>query len=84
LKRKGLTLAHHGSSSWKNAGQELKQGRNMEAGADAEAMEECSFWPGPCGFPSLLSYRNQDDQPRGITTNNGLTLHHQSLINKTP
>jgi hypothetical protein len=28
---------HH----WRKLGQELTQGRNLEAGADAEAMEEC-------------------------------------------
>jgi hypothetical protein len=30
-------VVHHGRKS----GQELKQGRNLEAGADAEAMEGC-------------------------------------------
>lgn len=28
---------------WRNLGQELKQGRNQEAGTDAEAMEGCFF-----------------------------------------
>ena len=54
-------------------GQELKQGRNPEAGADAEAMEEvlftgllimaCSTW---------VSSRTQDLQPRNGTTYNEL------------
>jgi hypothetical protein len=30
-------IVHH----WRKLGQELKQGRNLEAGADSEAMEEC-------------------------------------------
>jgi hypothetical protein len=43
LGRKGfihLMLPHH-SSSPKKVRQELKLGWNLEAGADAEAMEEC-------------------------------------------
>ena len=31
---------HHGRKS----GQELKQGRHLEAGADAEAMEGAAYW----------------------------------------
>ena len=34
-----FTSVHHQMQSW----QELKQGRNLEAGADAEAMEEYCF-----------------------------------------
>ena len=34
-------LAPHCYSSSKEVRQELKQGRDLEAGADAEAMEEC-------------------------------------------
>ena len=30
-------IVHH----WRKSGQELKQGWNLEAGADAETMEEC-------------------------------------------
>ncbi|KAL6032532.1 hypothetical protein STEG23_023306, partial [Scotinomys teguina] len=40
------------------------QGRNLEAGTDAEAMEECC-WLAPGGLLSLISYRNQSHQPRG-------------------
>jgi hypothetical protein len=42
LGRKGfiwLTLLQHHCSSSRKSGQELKQGRNLEAGADAEVME---------------------------------------------
>ena len=40
LEREGLTwfLFPHHCYYWRKAGQELKQGRNLEAGADAEAM----------------------------------------------
>jgi len=49
-----LTLPHH-HSSLKKSGQELKQGRNLEAGADAEAMERAAYWLAPHGLFSLLS-----------------------------
>jgi hypothetical protein len=40
LGRKGLGLYFHFIVyHWRKPGQELKQGRNLEAGADAEAME---------------------------------------------
>ena len=42
-----------------------------EAGADAEAMEGCSYWLAPPGLLSLLSYRMQDYQPRDGTTHKG-------------
>jgi hypothetical protein len=35
-----LTLPHH-NSSLKKAGQELKMGRDLKTGADAEVMEGC-------------------------------------------
>ena len=50
----------------------LKQNRNLEARADAEAMEEwcllaCIPW-----FAQPISYRTQDHQPRDGTSHNGL------------
>jgi hypothetical protein len=36
----------------RKSGQELTQGRNLGAGVDAEAMEECCL---QAGFPGLLS-----------------------------
>jgi hypothetical protein len=36
---------------------EGSQGRNLEAGADAEAMEGAAYWLAPHGLLSLLSYR---------------------------
>jgi hypothetical protein len=51
---------------------ELKQSRNLEAGADAEAMEGAAYCLTPHGLLSLLSYRTQDHQPRHGATYNGL------------
>jgi hypothetical protein len=50
---------HHGRKS----GQERKQGKNLEAGADVQAMEDAAYWLAPDGLLSLLSYRTQDHQP---------------------
>ena len=52
---------HH----WKKSGQEYKQGRNLLAGADVQAMEGC--WLLACP-----SYRTQDHQPRVGSTYNEL------------
>jgi hypothetical protein len=59
---------------WRKSGQKLKQGRNLEAGADAEAMEgycllACFWW-----FAQPASYSTHDYQPRNGTTYNGLSL----------
>ena len=54
------------------AGQELKKGRNLEAGADSEAMVGAAYWLAPYGLLSLLSYRAQDHQTRDSTTQKGL------------
>jgi hypothetical protein len=45
----------------------LTQGRNLEAGADAEAMEGAAYW-----MLSLPSYRTQDPKSRDGSTHNGL------------
>ena len=55
----------------RKSGQELKQGRTLEAGADAEAMEGCCLLVVPGGLLSLFSYRKQDHQPRDDTNHNG-------------
>jgi hypothetical protein len=39
----------------RKSGQELKQGRKLEAGADAEAMEGAAYWLATCGLLNLLS-----------------------------
>ena len=51
----------------KKSGQELKEGRTLEAGADAEATEECCLLA--C-FPWLAQPQNH--QAREGTTHNGL------------
>ena len=69
-----VRLPYHTVPHGRKSGQELKQGRNPEAGADAEAMEgycllACSSW----SLLSLLSYRIQEHQPSGGTTRKGLS-----------
>jgi hypothetical protein len=39
------------------------QGRNLDAGADAEATKSAAYWLAIHGFLSLLSCRTQDHQP---------------------
>jgi len=61
-------VVHHRRKS----GQELTQDRNLEAGADAEAVEEgcllaCFPW-----LSQPASYRTQDHQPRDGTAHSGL------------
>jgi hypothetical protein len=55
----------------RKSGQELTQGRNLEAGVDAEAMEDAAYWIAFPGLLSLISYRTQDYQPKDGTTHNG-------------
>jgi hypothetical protein len=43
----------------RKSGQELKQGRNLEAEADREAMEQCCFVACSSWLVTLLSYRTQ-------------------------
>jgi hypothetical protein len=76
LGRKGFiwfTLPHS-SPSWKEVIQELKQGRNLEAGADAEAMEGAAYWLAPHGLLILFCYRTQNYLFSDGTTLNGLGL----------
>jgi hypothetical protein len=57
----------------RKSGQELTQGRNLEAGADSKALEGYCLLA--C-FPWLASYKTQDYQPRNITIHNGLGPPH--------
>ena len=61
---------------------ELKQSRNLEEGAAAEATEGAVHWLVPQGLLNLCSYRTQDHQLRDRTTYNGLGPSHQSLVKK--
>jgi hypothetical protein len=58
LGREGLTsLAFHRTVSHpKKSGQELKQGGNLEAGADTEARRDAAYWLSHQGFLSLLFF----------------------------
>jgi hypothetical protein len=56
----------------RKSGQEIKQGRNLEAGADAETMEGAAYWLASHALFIPLSYRPQDHQPRDGTTHHGL------------
>jgi hypothetical protein len=53
-------------------GQKLKQGRNLMARADAEAMEGAAYWIGQLGLLCLLPYRTQNHHPRDSISHSGL------------
>ena len=50
------TIVHH----WRKSGQELKQNKNLQAGADAEVMEGAANWLPLPGLLSLLPYRTKN------------------------
>ncbi|KAM7337575.1 hypothetical protein ACRRTK_003694 [Alexandromys fortis] len=43
----------------------------MEAGTDADALEDAGYWLVPMALLSLISYRTQIHQPRGDLTHHG-------------
>jgi hypothetical protein len=53
------------------SGQELTQGRNLEAGIHTEIMEDAAYWLAPHSILNLFSYRTQDHQPKDGTTHDG-------------
>lgn len=53
-----LTVPYHGPSL-RGSGQEPKQGRHLEVGADSQALEECCSLLAPHGLLSLLSHSPQ-------------------------
>jgi hypothetical protein len=67
----------------RKSGQELTQDRNLEAGAEAEAMEGYYLLFVHHGLIILLSYRTQNHQPRDGTTHSGLSPQ-PSFIEKNP
>jgi hypothetical protein len=67
----------------RKSGQEVKQGMNLEAGADAEAMEWCCFWLGPHGLLTLPSHRTHKCQTRNASPTMGCVIPDPSVINKT-
>ena len=75
LEEEGVCLAY----SFNKGGQGRTQGRNLEAGIEAETKEEsclqaCFPW-----LPSLLCYTLQDLLPRGGSAHSGWALPYQSL-----
>ena len=66
------TIVHH----CRKSGQELKQGRNLEAGADPEAMEGCCLLA--CSACFLIEPRTT--RPGMAPPTMGRALPHQSLI----
>jgi hypothetical protein len=66
----------------RESGQELKQGRNTEAGADREASEglRAAYWLAPHSFFSLPSYWTQDHLLRDSITHSGLGPLHPVTI----
>ena len=83
---KGLfhSLFHTIIEHWKQLDQELKLGRNLEAGADAEAMEGCCLFNCLSGLlqPAFLHHRTTCQGNPLLAV--GLALPHQPLIKKMP
>jgi hypothetical protein len=75
---KGLVALHFASfvHPWRKSGQELQQCSNLEAGADAEAMESAAYWLASHGLLSLLSYRPRTTSPRMAPPTMGRALPH--------
>ena len=65
-------LVHITVHHQRKSGQELMQSRNLEAGADAEAMGSAAYCLDLLGLLSLLSSTTQDHQFRDGTTHSGL------------
>ena len=59
-------------SSERKSGQEFKQGRSLEAGAEAEAQEGAAYWLASHSLQSLISFRTWDCEPKDGTTHNRL------------
>lgn len=68
-----LKLPYH-CHHWIKSGEELKQGKNLEAEADAEDIEGDAYRLTPKSKFSLDFYRTQDNLPRGGHIHNGQGL----------
>ena len=64
-----LTVPYNNASC--KAVREVIRGRNLEAGADPEAMRGAAYRLTLHGLLSLLSYRTQDHQPRDSPSHKG-------------
>lgn len=58
--------------------------KNLEAGNEAEVMEECAYWLNLHDLLSLLCYATLDHLPRDGTITLGWARLHQLLILKMP
>ena len=68
----------------KPCGQELKQSKNLEAGADAEAMEECCLLVLLPRICSVFLIECKTTSLGMASPTKGWFLLHQSLIKKMP
>lgn len=59
LRKKGLVFLTVLYSSSLAKAVKLTQDKNLESGADAEAIEGAAYWIIPCGLLWLLSHRTQ-------------------------
>jgi len=67
-----LFSVSHPNPSRKKVRAETHASRNLEAGTDAEAMEEAAYWLVPFGLLSLPSYSTQNYLSRDSTTACGM------------
>jgi len=65
----------------RKSGQELKQGRTLEAGVGTEAMEGAAYCLDPHGLLCLVFDRTWDHQPRDVPNQMGLD---QLITEKMP
>ena len=78
-----LTLLYH-SSSLRKSGQEPKQGRNLEVGADERPWRGAAYCLAPPGLLSLPSGKIKTTCPRVAPPTMGGALPTLSLIEKMP
>ena len=90
-----VVIKHHDQSNWemkgliwlllrRKSGQELKQGRNLEAGADAETMEGAAYWLVPMACSAYILIEPRTASPGMAQCTMGWALPHQSLIKRMP
>jgi hypothetical protein len=74
------SIVHH----WRKSGQEHTQGRNLEAGADAEAMEGCCLLAGlfSMTYSACFLIEPRTTNLRVALSSMDWALWHQSLIRK--
>jgi hypothetical protein len=84
--RKGFTwlTGPHPSSSSKEVRSGTQNSRNLEAGADAEAMTGAAYWVAPHDWLSQLSYRTRTSSPGMAPPTMGWALSHHHLLRKCP